>query len=80
MSDQKIASDELKYYYMLAATGVEMVIPLVLGLLLDRWWNCFPWLTITGAVIGPLGAVFHMLRLVRQFERRKKDSGESAKE
>src|SRR2546428_31253 len=45
---------------MLGQAGLEMVAPIALGVLLDRWLNTMPWLTVPGAVVGFVGGLGHM--------------------
>ena len=48
-------------YFVLAQVGVEMVAPLVLGLLLDRYLGWAPWGVIGGAMLGLVGGVVHLV-------------------
>lgn len=36
----------------LAQIGFEMVAPVVVGVLLDRWQDWTPWATIVGVILG----------------------------
>jgi F0F1-type ATP synthase assembly protein I len=54
---------QLGAYFVLAQVGLEMVAPLVLGLLLDRYLGWTPWATITGAMLGLIGGVIHLVVL-----------------
>jgi F0F1-type ATP synthase assembly protein I len=47
----------------LASVGVEMVVPAVIGLLIDRWLGSSPLGLIGGAVIGFVGALIHLIVL-----------------
>ena len=57
---------QLGYYYALAQIGVEMVAPIGLGWLVDRWLGWFPWLTVAGAVLGLLLGFVHLIVLVNR--------------
>ena len=59
---------ELAKYYSLAQVGLEMVAPIALGVWLDTRYDLMPWLTVTGAVVGLVGGVFHLLLLLKRFE------------
>jgi len=63
---------ELGRYLALGQVGLEMVAPLVLGVLLDRWWGTSPWLAVTGAVLGFAGGLLHLVTLLQVFERNKR--------
>jgi F0F1-type ATP synthase assembly protein I len=45
----------------MAQVGFEMAAPIGLGVVLDRWLEWFPWLTIVGAVAGLVGGIFHLV-------------------
>ena len=59
---------ELAKYYSLAQVGLEMVAPIALGVWLDTRYELMPWLTVTGAVVGLVGGVSHLLLLLKRFE------------
>ena len=48
--------------FALAQVGLEMVVPIVLGLLLDNWLGCGPWGVVAGAVLGLVGGFVHLLQ------------------
>jgi F0F1-type ATP synthase assembly protein I len=54
---------------LLGQTGMEMVAPIGLGVVLDRWLGCLPWLTITGAVLGFVGGLGHMVFLANRINK-----------
>ena len=55
---------DLARYVALGQVGLEMVSPIVIGLLLDRWLGWIPWLTVAGAVIGFGGGMAHLLAIL----------------
>jgi membrane associated rhomboid family serine protease len=68
---------EVGDYFALAQTGVEMFVPIALGAILDGRLGWTPWATVTGAVIGLVGGLTHMLVLLRRMDqRRNADRGE----
>lgn len=73
MADEKREREELSYYYTLAQTGVEIVVPIVAGVILDRQFNTTPWCTVAGAVIGPTAAIAHAIRTMNKFEARRRE-------
>jgi F0F1-type ATP synthase assembly protein I len=60
------------YYFALAQIGLEMVVPMGIGLLLDYWLNLLPWATITGLVVGFVGGLIHLVLMVRQHDAAKR--------
>jgi F0F1-type ATP synthase assembly protein I len=69
---------ELGYYFSLAQVGVEMVFPVGVGVLLDRYFQWHPWGTIIGAVVGFVGGFMHLILLVNQHDagKRSKPGGD----
>jgi F0F1-type ATP synthase assembly protein I len=63
---------ELGPYLNMAQVGMEMVSPIVLGVVLDLALGWLPWLTIIGAAVGfPLG-LFHLLSLLKKQDEKQK--------
>jgi F0F1-type ATP synthase assembly protein I len=69
MSPREDDSRHFGLAMMLGQTGVEMVAPIGAGVLLDRWLGTMPWLTITGAVVGFVGGLGHMIILSNRLNR-----------
>lgn len=65
----------------LAQCGVEMVLPMLLGVLLDNWFGIMPWLTIIFLILGFIGGLTHIVILSNQIaktdeeERKAKQNG-----
>jgi F0F1-type ATP synthase assembly protein I len=54
---------EAHYWVSFVTTIVlEMVLPVFLGLKLDEYWGTGLALTIVGAVLGMVVAIFHLIR------------------
>ena len=47
------------------AFGTEVVLFILLGHWLDTKWNCQPWLTVVGAVVGFSLGVYQLVLAVR---------------
>ena len=45
--------------------ALELTIPVLVGVGLDRWWGTSPLATISGAVLGFVLFMFHTLRLAK---------------
>lgn len=70
---------ELGRYMALAQVGVEMVSPVVAGLILDYYLNWSPWGTIVGAIVGLVGGLAHLIAIVsreddRNSSQRRRDA------
>lgn len=57
---------ELGHYAALAQVGLEMVVPVGIGLWLDYQMDWGPWGIVTGAILGLLVGVFHLYALLNQ--------------
>ena len=68
-SDRK----ELGRYAQLAQVGLEMVVPVAGGVLLDRYLGWTPWATVAGAALGLIGGVSHLVYLTSRPD--SKDDG-----
>jgi F0F1-type ATP synthase assembly protein I len=60
---------EMGYYLALAQTGVEMVVPAVLGFYLDQWLDTNPWIMCIAAALGFAGGLIHLIAILKQKER-----------
>jgi F0F1-type ATP synthase assembly protein I len=49
----------------MAQVGFEMVVPIAVGMMLDRYLEWMPWATVGGAVLGFVGGVMHLALLSR---------------
>jgi F0F1-type ATP synthase assembly protein I len=67
--DDKPTPREMGYYFALAQTGIEMVVPAAAGFYVDDWLGTTPWITIVAAVFGFAGALTHIVFILRQKER-----------
>jgi len=64
---------EMGFNFTLAQVGVEMVVPLIVGLVIDRYANTSPWFTISGVILGFVGGVTHIVVLTNQQEAARRD-------
>ena len=62
---------ELGFYFALAQIGLEMVAPMVIGLLLDYWLDWLPWLTVIGLTLGVVGGMVHLVMMVQQHNKER---------
>ena len=54
---------QMAHYFTLSQVGLEMAAPIGVGYLIDRWLDIFPWVTISGAVVGLVGGLYHLVAL-----------------
>lgn len=57
---------ELGYYFSLAQVGLEMAVPIGLGVLLDQQFGWMPWGAVAGAILGLLVAFFHLITMLNR--------------
>ena len=72
-------SRDMPFYLALAQTGLEMVVPIGVGVWLDSHFGWRPWATVAGAALGLVGGIGHMVYLVNHHpeEPPPPDSGEA---
>ena len=68
MADRPPDRRELGFYFSLAQVGMEMVVPIGVGLALDHYLGWRPWGAIGGTVFGFVGGLFHLLQLVNRHD------------
>lgn len=49
--------------FAMAAVGMEIVIPVLIGWWVDAYLNSGPWGALVGGVIGFGGGIWHMVRI-----------------
>jgi F0F1-type ATP synthase assembly protein I len=74
MPDRK----ELGRYLALSQIGLEMVVPILVGLALDHYLGWTPWALIAGAVLGLCMGLVHLVHLLNKMDT--KDSPRSDQE
>jgi F0F1-type ATP synthase assembly protein I len=77
--DHPSDSREMGIYLTLAQVGLEMVAPLIVGLVIDYYANWGPWAALSGIVLGFVGGICHIVVLSNKQEaamRKKKPPGD----
>ena len=59
----------------LSQIGMEMVVPIILGLVIDYYLGWLPWATVVGAVLGLVGGLAHLVQLTKK-DTKKADKTE----
>jgi F0F1-type ATP synthase assembly protein I len=70
--------NEMGRYVALSQIGLEMVSPIIVGLVLDHYLGWTPWALIAGAVLGLVGGLVHLVLLLNKMDA--KDSSRSDQE
>jgi F0F1-type ATP synthase assembly protein I len=60
--------------------ALEFSLPLVIGIVLDRWWRTMPAATLTGAVLGFVMGTLQTLRMAKQLRALSRQRGDRARE
>jgi F0F1-type ATP synthase assembly protein I len=60
---------ELGRYLAIGQVGLEMVVPIGIGLALDSYLGWEPWGVIGGAVLGLVGGLSHLVHLAGKADR-----------
>jgi F0F1-type ATP synthase assembly protein I len=62
---------EIGHYYAVAQVGLEMVVPVVVGLLLDARLDWHPWGVVVGAVLGLTTGLGHLVVILNRWEKER---------
>jgi F0F1-type ATP synthase assembly protein I len=71
MSNGPLNPKELGFYITLGQVGLEMVVPLILGLVLDSTLGWTPWATVCGAALGFIAGLGHLIWLLNSHNQTK---------
>ena len=69
MTQRPTTPREMGILLTIGQVGIEMVAPTALGYLADRAMGIVPWLTVSGAILGFVGGMIHLLVLVNRLDR-----------
>lgn len=61
-------------YLAMSQAGLEMVVPIAIGVAVDWYWNTGPWGAIIGVVLGLGGGLTHLIYMAQ-----KNDDGQPPK-
>ncbi len=62
---------EMGRYLALGQAGMEMVVPIALGVAVDYYLNCSPWGAVIGTLTGFVGGLTHLLVMLKQLEEKR---------
>jgi F0F1-type ATP synthase assembly protein I len=57
---------ELGYYFSLAQVGLEMVVPIGLGVWLQDLYDFRPWGVVVGAILGLAAGLAHLVAITNR--------------
>jgi F0F1-type ATP synthase assembly protein I len=57
---------ELGFYFVLGQVGLEMVVPILVGALIDYYLGWTPWVTLVGVVLGFIAGLGHLFAIVNR--------------
>jgi len=66
---------ELGILFALGQVGMEMVVPIGAGYLADRALGTLPWLAASGAILGFVVGIVHLVVLVNKLDRSDSATG-----
>jgi F0F1-type ATP synthase assembly protein I len=72
MAKKSSSPVETGYLLALSQVGVEMVVPIGLGVGLDVWLGTLPWITVVGVLLGLFGGIAHLLVIVDRMDKAAK--------
>ena len=67
---------EMGLYFALSQVGLEMVVPVGIGVALDRYLHWHPWGTVVGAVLGLVGGLIHLVAILNRHEKNRTEPPE----
>ncbi len=62
---------EMGFYFALSQVGLEMVVPIGVGIALDRYLGWAPWGTVAGAVLGLVVGLVHLVVILNRHDQER---------
>jgi F0F1-type ATP synthase assembly protein I len=60
---------QMGYLLALGQVGIEMVVPIGVGIALDLWLHTAPVFILIGVVVGLVGGLVHMLAILKRMDK-----------
>jgi F0F1-type ATP synthase assembly protein I len=57
---------EFSQFMSIGQVGMEMAVPIGIGVALDHYLHWMPWATIAGAILGFVGGMTHLITLANR--------------
>jgi F0F1-type ATP synthase assembly protein I len=71
---------DIGYFLGLSQAGIEMVVPVGIGVALDSYFNWAPWGAAVGAVLGLTIGLTHLVLMANRRDREDKSSRDPPRE
>jgi F0F1-type ATP synthase assembly protein I len=71
MSAEDSKFRDIGQYLPLAAIGLEMVVPIVVGVYADRTFGWSPWGALTGVICGFVVGIAHAISIMKKYGERR---------
>lgn len=71
MPDDQSRSRQMGYLIALGQIGMEMVVPIGLGVALDVWLGTIPLFIVVGVLLGLVGGMVHMMAILKRMDQSK---------
>ena len=76
MPNELFRSREFGFYLALAGVGVEMVVPIIVGAILDSSFHWTPYATLVGMVLGFVMSLVHLMVLLKRHDKPPQQPGQ----
>jgi hypothetical protein len=67
---------EMGRYLALGQAGMEMVVPIAIGVAIDYYLNCSPWGAVIGTLAGFFGGLAHLLIMLKRLNEKPREPSE----
>jgi F0F1-type ATP synthase assembly protein I len=64
---------DLGPYVAIGQVGIEMVVPIGIGVAVDYYLRWGHWGTVVGTILGFTGGLFHLIYLVNKLDKKNSD-------
>ncbi len=71
MPDDQSRSSQFGYLMAIGQVGIEMVVPIGLGVLADVKLKTMPLFVVIGVLVGLIGGMLHMMALLKRMDQLK---------
>ncbi len=67
------AGKDLGRYLAIGQVGMEMVVPIGIGLAVDYWIGWGPWGVVTGTILGFGGGLAHLIVMANKLNKKESE-------
>ena len=79
MRDYLPSREQMGRYMQISQVGLEMVVPIGIGVGIDFWIGWGPWLSIVGTILGltlGMAHLFYVLNKIEKAEQKEQGKGQ----